>query len=78
MAKRYRKPAGATPTASEFVLAKNKLVAEIGDYMSRCAALSSPPLEYIEKLRDFQSEVEYCREDELPAYVDHFKKITSA
>lgn len=78
MARRYRGPAEPTPTTSEFILSRNQLVAEIGDYIARCAALDPAPVEFVLKLRSFQNEVEHCRPDELPAYVDHFEQVKNA
>lgn len=78
MAKRYRGPAGATATTSEFILAKQKLEQEIGDYMAQCAALDPPPHEFIEALRNYQQSVGFCRPDELPTYRAHFERITKA
>lgn len=75
MAKRYRGPAGATATTSEFILAKQQLEQDIGDYMARCAALDPPPHEFIEALLKYQQEVGTCRPDELPTYREHFDRV---
>ena len=78
MAKRYRGPAGSTPTASEFILSKTKLVQEIGNYISRVASLDPAPIEFIMALRTFQAAVELCRADELAAYQQHFEQVQAA
>ena len=78
MAGRYRGTTDPTPTTNEFILERSQLVQEIGNYMARVAALTPPPVDYLEGLRYLQIAAELSRPDELPVYRAKFEELLKA